>query len=97
MNVIDKLGKVYYCPLRKNRLVDDSEEEFTTAKLVKIRKFAQDNKVKLFPVVISPGKTEYKDDTNLVRQEYKVLWQIEQLHRQIQQLTGTGSEKPYCL
>jgi hypothetical protein len=24
MKLIDKLGKIYYCPLRRNRLVDDS-------------------------------------------------------------------------
>ena len=62
---------------------------------MKIRKFAQDNKVKLFPVVISPGKTEYiltndrtQDDANLVQKECKVRWQIEQFRREIKQLTG---------
>jgi len=25
MQAIDRLGKIYYCPLKKNRLVDDSE------------------------------------------------------------------------
>jgi hypothetical protein len=24
MQAIDKLGKIYYCPLKKNRLVDDT-------------------------------------------------------------------------
>ncbi len=25
MQAIDRLGKIYYCPFKKNRLVDDSE------------------------------------------------------------------------
>jgi hypothetical protein len=118
MNVIDKLGKIYYCPLRKNRLVDDSnalnpykpigelewdEEELITGKLIKIKKFVKDKKVKLFRVVVCADKTEYivtndktQNDANLVQKECKVRWKIErslslaevQFHREIKQLTG---------
>jgi len=110
MNVIDKLGKIYYCPLRKNRLVDDSnalnpykpvselewtQQELITGKVIKLKKFAQDKKVKLFRVVICSDKTEYivtndrtQNDTNLVQKECKVRWKIEQFHREIKQLTG---------
>jgi hypothetical protein len=56
MKFIDELGKIYYCPLKKNRLVDDtdgvnpyqrienlsgSKEELKSGKLIKIKKFPQ--------------------------------------------------------
>jgi len=54
MQAIDKLGKIYYCPLKKNRLVDDSEgkedyksveflswtpNELKSGKIIKIKTF----------------------------------------------------------
>ena len=74
MLLIEKLGKTYYCPLKKNRLVDDTrgqedyqriehlawtKEEQKKGKLIKINKFPKDHKVKLFRVIASTGKTEY--------------------------------------
>ncbi|WP_190789970.1 hypothetical protein [Leptolyngbya sp. FACHB-711] len=59
---IDSLGKIYYCPLKVNRLVDDSsgiqkykridqmewcEIEQRQGKLAKLRGFPKDKKVKL--------------------------------------------------
>ena len=56
MKFIDEIGKIYYCPLKKNRLVDDtdgvnpyqrienlsgSKEELKSGKLIKIKKFPQ--------------------------------------------------------
>ena len=65
---IESLGKQYYCPLKSNRRVDDSNatqpsthdvewtvSELQTGKRIKIRGFPKNHKVKVFPgrVVIS--------------------------------------------
>jgi hypothetical protein len=74
MLYIDGLGKYYYCPLKRNRLVDDTageedyqkiellswnEEELKSGKIVKIKKFPQAKKVKLFRVIVSTDKTDF--------------------------------------
>ncbi|WP_083621207.1 IS701 family transposase [Planktothrix paucivesiculata] len=74
MALIDNLGKIYYVPLKKNRLVDDtggqkkyqpieqliwSEIEEKQGKLIKINKFPSYKKVKLFRVTVSANRTEY--------------------------------------
>jgi Transposase DDE domain len=84
MAEIDNLGKIYYCPLKSNRLVDDSggvekykridqldwsDQELLQGKLVKINKFPKDKKVKLFWVTVSPSRTEYVV-TNDLTQNY---------------------------
>lgn len=71
---IDSLGKFFYCPIKSNRLVDDSlgkhpyqaveklewsDEEIAFGKRVKVRKFPKDYKVNLFRVIVSSDKTEY--------------------------------------
>ncbi len=72
--LIDSLGKIYYCPLKKNRLVDDTggvekykpleqlvwnTAELEQGKSIKIRGFPGDTKVKLFRVIVSTDKTEF--------------------------------------
>ncbi|NEO94480.1 MAG: hypothetical protein F6K56_31550 [Moorea sp. SIO3G5] len=74
MALIDNWGKFYYFPLKKNRLVDEtggkqkyqridqlswSELDIQQGKLIKIKKFPSDKKVKLFRVTISTNRTEY--------------------------------------
>ena len=74
MGHIEHLQKTYYCPLKTNRLVDDSfaanpyqridalpwtQRERVTGKRIKIKGFPQDHKVKLFRVVSSSRRTEY--------------------------------------
>ena len=110
MALIDQLGKIYYVPLKKNRLVDDTggrekyknieqliwtEKEQESGKLIKINKFPQDKKVKLFRVTVSPNRTEYiatndltQSATHEVKQECKPRWKIEEFHREVKQLTG---------
>jgi len=71
---IDQLEKVYYCPLKTNRRVDDSGgtqddqrvdelvwslEDLQQGKLIKIRGFPKDKKVKLFRVTGSTHRTDY--------------------------------------
>jgi hypothetical protein len=68
LQFIDKIGKIYYCPLKKNRRVDDSagieaykpiefltwtSTELEQGKIIKIKSFPQDKKVKLFRVIVS--------------------------------------------
>lgn len=70
---IDQAGKLFYCPLKSNRKVDDSQgknpyrsvseldwfsDEILRGKLVKIHGFPMDYKVKLFRVAAT-NRTEY--------------------------------------
>jgi hypothetical protein len=74
MFLIENLGKIYYCPLKKNRLVDDTggiekykslekmegkESEIEQGKLIKIKGLTRDKKVELFRVTVSANRTEY--------------------------------------
>ena len=99
MALIDNLGKIYYCPLKINRLVDDSSglekykriehltwknSELVQGKLIKIKKFPKDKKVKLFRVNISTDKTEYiatndleQKSNNKIKPILKTRWKIE--------------------
>lgn len=107
---IEELNKVYYCPLKTNRLVDDSnaqqpyrrvdsltwtEEEQKHGKRVKLRGFPKDHKVQLFRVVVSTHQTDYVVTNNTaplttqaVQEVCGLRWKIEQLHREVKQLTG---------
>ena len=74
MAQIDQLEKLYYCPLKTNRRVDDSggthpyqridelvwsTEQLQEGKLIKVRGFPADKKVKLFRVTVSTHRTDY--------------------------------------
>lgn len=107
---IERLGKRYYCPLKENRLVDDSNgkqpyqriealtwtaTELQQGKLIKIKGFPKDHKVKLFRVVSSTRRTDYivtndlaQDSTSAAQQVCDWRWKIEQFHREGKQLTG---------
>jgi hypothetical protein len=81
MAIIDKLGKVYYFQLIKNRLVDDTggQEKYQSihnfywsnlqgqsGKLIKIKSFSKTKKVKLFRVILSTNRTEYVATNDLI-------------------------------
>lgn len=113
MFLIEDLGKIYYCPLKKNRLVDDTlgiekykylekmewkESELEQGKLIKIKGFPRDKKVKLFRVTVSTNRTEYVVTNDLnqnsitsVKGVCKERWKIEEFHRELKQLTGVES------
>ena len=108
--LIESLNKVYYCPLKTNRKVDDSggeqpyqrvdsldwsETEEETGKVIKLRGFPKDHKVKLFRVVASTRRTDYvvtnditQVSTMATQEACSHRWRIEQLHREGKQLTG---------
>ena len=67
-------GKTFYCPLKSNRLVDDSggqrpyqpvgclcwsNEEVTQGKILKVKGMPKDCKLKLFRVLVSTHRTDY--------------------------------------
>ena len=71
-------------------------EEKPHGKIIKIKGFPKDHKVKLFRVVLSPQRTDYivtndftQDSTQAVQEVCVALrWKIEQFHRETKQLTG---------
>jgi len=113
MLLIDGMKKTFYCPLKSNRQVDDSggerlyqrvdtldwsERELKQGKLIKVKGFPKDYKVKLFRVVVSSKRTEWLVTNDLTRnstqdaQEVRgVRWKIEEFHREAKQLTGIES------
>jgi len=110
MLYINQVHKVFYCPLKDNRQVDDSAdqqpyqrvdslhwtaEELTHGKVIKVKGFPKEDKVKLFRVVLSTQRTDYvvtndwaQDDTTATQQVCGWRWKIEQFHRETKPLTG---------
>jgi len=110
MAQIAQLDKVYYCPFKANRRVDDSggtqpyqridelvwsAEDLQQGKLIKIRGFPKDKKVKLFRVTVSTNRTEFvatndltQSATDAVQDVCGIRWKIEEFHRELKQLTG---------
>jgi hypothetical protein len=71
---IERLGKVYYCPLKDNRRVDEtdgqqpyqrvdeliwSDDEQVHGKLIHIKAFPKGHRVKLFRLVLSTERTDH--------------------------------------
>ena len=72
-----------------------TESELKLGKLIKIKNFPADKKVKLFRVTVFTNRTEYvvtndlsQSDTNDVRKVCSQGWKIEEFHRELKQLTG---------
>jgi hypothetical protein len=74
MLFIESLQKIYYCPLKDNRQVDDSggqaaycrvdalswtAEELAHGKRIKVKGFPKDHKGQLFRVAVSTHRTDY--------------------------------------
>ena len=100
MLFIESLGKIYYCPLRDNRQVDDSggergyvradaltwsEHEHAQGKLVKIKGFPKHHKVKLFRVVVSANRTDFVATNDLAQNSTKVTQEACALRLKIEQ------------
>ncbi len=72
-----------------------SERELKRGKLVKVKGFPRDYKVKLFRVAVSSHRTEWIvtndlscDSVQDAQKARAVRWKIEEFHRQAKQLTG---------
>ena len=87
---IENLGKTYYVPLKRNRLVDDSnakkpyqridslewtEAEANSGKRVKLHKFPRDHKVKVFRVA-SSQRTDYVATNDLSQSDVSVVRRV---------------------
>jgi len=110
MLAIEKFEKFYYCPLKDNRQVDDSggvrayqridnltwtSQEQRHGKVIKIKGFPADHKVKVFRVVLSTQRTDYVVTNDMAQNKVKVVqevcgfrWKVEQFHRETKQVTG---------
>lgn len=82
MLFIESLGKIYYCPLRANRPVDDSGEKFpyrrvdslewdasalALGKIIKIKSFPKNHQVRLFRVEVSTHRMDWIVTNDLTR------------------------------
>lgn len=91
MAQVDQLEKLYYCPLKVNRQVDDSGatqpyqrvdelawslEELQTGKLIKVRGFPAHKKVKLFRVTVSTHRTDYVATNDLSQADINVVQDV---------------------
>lgn len=110
MLLIEGMAKKYYCPLKSNRQVNDSggerpyqrvggldwsQEALEQGKLVKIKGFPKEHKVKLFRVVVHSRRTEWivtndpaRDSVHEAQKARGVRWKIEEFHKETKQLTG---------
>lgn len=91
MLYIDSLDKIYYCPLKNNRLVDDTfgqekykriellewnNEELDCGKIIKIKGFPAKTKVKLFRVTVSTNRTDYIATNDLSQSSTDVVQEV---------------------
>ena len=96
---IESLKKLYYCPLKSNRLVDDSngstpyqridtlhstDAEEQLGKRVKLHKFPKDHKVKVFRVA-SYRRTDYVATNDLSQSDVSVVRQVCDVRWKIEQ------------
>jgi hypothetical protein len=110
MLLVERMGKTFYCPLKSNRSVDDSgaqrpyrrvdslgwsEQELELGKLIKVKGFPGDYKLKLFRVVVNTRRTEWivtndlpRDSARAAQKARRLRWKIEELYRESKQLTG---------
>jgi hypothetical protein len=100
MLFIESLGKIFYCPLRDNRQVDDSggqspyrridslvwnEVELKQGKTVKIKGFPKDHKVKLFRVAVSTCRTDWVVTNDLTQDSLQATQDACRLRWKIEQ------------
>jgi len=88
---IEQFGKIYYCPLKDNRQVDDSggtqpyrridsldwtATELQQGKTLKIKDFPAQNKVKAFRVVLSTQRTDYVVTNEIAQDNVAVVQDV---------------------
>ncbi len=88
---IEKYKKIYYCPLKDNRQVDDSggsqpyrrvdafdwnETEKQKGKLIKIKGFPGSHKVKLFRVGLSTKRTDYIVTNDVAQDDTQAVQEV---------------------
>lgn len=100
MRLIEELGKVYYCPLKDNRRVDESsgerpyqridelrwnDHEQQHGKCIHLKDFPKGHRVKLFRLVLSTKRTDYVATNDLAQDDTQVAQQACALRWKIEQ------------
>lgn len=100
MKQIEQLDKLYYCPVKSNRLADDSnglhkhqavkqliwsEQEQKQGKLVHLKHFPKGHRLKLFRLVLSPQRTDFLVTNDLSQDDAQVAQQVRNLSWKIEQ------------
>lgn len=85
---IGALGKIYYCPIKSNRHVDDTEghkahsrvdklnwsdSEQRRGKVVHLKKMPKGHRVKLFRLALSTERTDYVITNDMTQDDVKVV------------------------
>jgi len=101
MKSVQSLSKIYYAPLKCNRLVNDSDgvgphkrvdaltwtqAELQHGKLAHIKKFPKAQQVKLFRIASTSGRTEYIVTNDLSQSDAKATQQACRIRWKIEQL-----------
>ncbi|MGB9182015.1 MAG: transposase [Pyrinomonadaceae bacterium] len=107
MLFIESLHKIYYCPLKDNRQVDDtqgeqsyrrvdalewSEAELAAGKRIKIKGFPKEHKVQCFRVVVSTNRTDYVVTNDLAQDSTKATQEACGFRWKIEQLHREGKQ-----
>jgi Transposase DDE domain len=100
MLYIERLQKLYYCPLKDNRLVDETagtqpyqrvdsltwnQFEQAQGKLVKIKDFPKGHRVKLFRLVLSTQRTDFVVTNDLAQDDAQATQEVCGLRWKIEQ------------
>lgn len=100
MLYIEYLKKVYYCPLKDNRHVDDTDgtqpyqrvdkltwsaDEQAHGKLVKIKDFPKGHRVKLFRLVLSTQRTDFVVTNDLAQNDTQATQAVCRLRWKVEQ------------
>jgi hypothetical protein len=100
MLYIENLKKLYYCPIKNNRPVDDTEktrpyrhadsparsrEEAEHGWIVKIKDFPKNHKVRLFRVVLSSRRTDYVVTDDIAQDDTPAVREVCSIRRKIEQ------------
>jgi hypothetical protein len=87
---IESLEKIYYCPIKVNRHVDDSEgeqdhqrvdelqwsdQEQEEGKLIHLKKMPKGHRMKLFRLVLSTERTDYVITNDMTQDNSDVVKQ----------------------
>lgn len=107
MLLIESLKKVYYCPLKDNRQVDDSSgdrpyqrvdsldwnpAELVRGKTVKIKGFPKDHKVHLFRVEVSTHRTDWIVTNDPTQDSVEATQEVCGFRWKIEQLHREGKQ-----
>jgi hypothetical protein len=107
MLYIESLHKIYYCPLKDNRQVDDSggehsyrrvdalawtEAELERGKRIKIKGFPREHKVQCFRVAVTTNRTDYVVTNDLAQDSTQATQKACGFRWKIEQLHREGKQ-----